>query len=649
MSITNNYLKRTMVIALVAALAFTGAPAFAQTTTTQAQQIAALQAQIAALMAQLNALSGATTTAAFTRDLTIGASGADVTRLQQWLISRGYSIPAGATGYFGVQTQAAVAAYQRANAITPAVGYFGPITRAKVNASLSVTPTNPTTPTTPDDDDDDNDGELEGGAGSVDSYELISNLNNEEVGEDEEDAEVAGLEIEVDDGSDIEITAVRLDFDTVSATNDDFSDFASEVSLWLDGEEVARVDADEFDEDNDFSRSISLDDGAIIRAGDMGELVVAISGVSNLDSADEGDSWSVDFDQVRFMDADGATITDDPNTAARTFTFEEFASAAGIEITIDDGDNDDINESRVITVDATDDTEDVELLAFTMEVEGDSDITIDSLPIEFTVTGASDLEDMVSSVYLSVDGDEIGNENSTNGDNTIVFDDLDFTIDAGEEVEFIVTADFNSLADALDEGDTIEVTFGETETDSADFDAEDESGEDVNDADISGSATGGPFTVFETGIMVEFVSAEEEVSFSADDVGEADQGTFEITFDVTAMESDLRIDRSCTEDQVNAAGQGVEYSITNSGSNTTVCSLTSSSSDSEDTANTFELDEDDTRRFTLTVVATATADHFAQVELESINWGTATDDTNANYYTFDLDEFQTGNVFLNTF
>lgn len=646
MSITN-YLKRPVVIALVAALAFMGTPAHAQTTASEAQQIAALQAQIAALVAQIAALTGSTsTTAAFNMDLTIGSSGPDVTRLQQWLISKGYSIPAGATGYFGIQTQAAVAAYQRANGITPAVGYFGPITRAKVNASLTIVVP---TPTPPGDDDDDNDGELEGGAGSVDSYELISNLNNEEVGEDEEDVEVAGLEIEVDDGSDIEITSVRLDFDAVSATNDDFHDFASEVSLWFDGEEVARVDAEDFNEDNDYSRSISLDDGAIIRAGDMGELIVAISAVSNLDSADEGDSWSVDFDSIRFMDADGATITDDPSTAARTFTFEEFATAAGIDITINDGDNDDINNSRVITVDATNDTDDVEVLAFTMEVEGDSDITIDSLPVEFTVTGATDLEDMVSTVHLMVDGDQIGSENTTNGENTIVFDDIDFTIDAGDEVEFIVTADFKSLADALDEGDTIAVTFGETETDSIDFDAEDESGDDVADADISGSATGGPFTVYETGISVEFVSAEEDITFSADDVGEADQGTFRITFDVTAMESDLRIDRSCTEDQVNAAGQGVEYSITNSGSNTTICSLSSSSSDSEDTANTFELDEDNTRRFTLNVVATATADHFAQVELESINWGTATDNTNANYYTFDLDEFQTGTIFLNTF
>jgi len=639
----HSILKRSAVVALVVALAFTGVAPHAQAQTANASTIAALQAQIAALMAQIAALQGgATVSVQFTRDLTIGSTGADVTALQRWLIARGHTIPAGATGYFGAQTQSALAAYQRANGITPAAGYFGPITRAKVNASVVVTP--PTNP--PSDNDDDDDGDLEGGAGSIDSFELLSGLNNEEVGEDEEDVEVAGLELEVDDGSDIELTAVRLTFDEGTAT-EDFEDYATEVSIYLDGEEVARVDADEFDDDNDWSSNISLDGGAIIRAGETGELTVAVSGVSNLDSNDEGETWTVDFEQVRFRDADGAVVTDNPSTAARTFSFEEFAAAAGIGIDISNGDEE-INDSQVILVDEEDDTEDVDVLSFMMEIEGDSDISLESLPIEFTIDGtAADLEDAVSEVTLSMDGDQVASENTTNGDDTIVFDDLDLALEAGEEYEFVVSVTINDISGTLAEGDTIEATIGETETDSADFSAEDEAGDDVSDSDITGSATGGPHSLSATGIEVEFVSATERASFSADDTGEGDQGTFVITFDVTADEDDIRLDRSCREDDTNTAGQGVEYTISNSGSNTTVCNLSSSSSDSEDTANTFEVDSGDTRRFSLNVVATATADHFAQVDLTSINWGTATDNSNANYYTFNLDEFQTGNVFLN--
>ena len=141
-STTSNTIGK--VAALVAgftlvAMSFAVAPAaHAQTTMTAAQ----IQAEITALQAQLSAAQGGSmTTPMFTTSLTIGSTGSEVSALQTWLIGKGYSIPAGATGYFGTQTQAAVAAYQAANGISPAVGYFGPITMAKVNASGSTTTT----------------------------------------------------------------------------------------------------------------------------------------------------------------------------------------------------------------------------------------------------------------------------------------------------------------------------------------------------------------------------------------------------------------------------------------------------------------------------------------------------------------------------
>ncbi len=70
----------------------------------------------------------------FTTNQTTGSEGAQVKALQQFLISRGYSIPGGATGYFGSQTKSAVAAFQRDANITPPEGYFGPTTRAKVRS-----------------------------------------------------------------------------------------------------------------------------------------------------------------------------------------------------------------------------------------------------------------------------------------------------------------------------------------------------------------------------------------------------------------------------------------------------------------------------------------------------------------------------------
>lgn len=82
----------------------------------------------------------------FTVDLTVGSKGADVTCLQNALIAAGYSIPAGATGYFGSQTVAAVVAWQKAANVTPSVGYFGSKSRAAFG--LSGGSSNPSTPIT---------------------------------------------------------------------------------------------------------------------------------------------------------------------------------------------------------------------------------------------------------------------------------------------------------------------------------------------------------------------------------------------------------------------------------------------------------------------------------------------------------------------
>jgi len=69
------------------------------------------------------------------RDLTISFTGDDVKALQTLLISLNYSIPAGATGYFGNQTQSALSKYQKENNIVPSIGYFGPLTRAQMKSA----------------------------------------------------------------------------------------------------------------------------------------------------------------------------------------------------------------------------------------------------------------------------------------------------------------------------------------------------------------------------------------------------------------------------------------------------------------------------------------------------------------------------------
>ena len=126
---TDSIASKVAVVALGLALAFSAfavAPkANAQSAAELNAQIQSLLATIAQLQAQLGTMGGSTSGGAsvvFTRDLTVGSTGSDVTALQQWLISKGHAIAAGATGTFGPQTKAALMAYQAANGISPACG-----------------------------------------------------------------------------------------------------------------------------------------------------------------------------------------------------------------------------------------------------------------------------------------------------------------------------------------------------------------------------------------------------------------------------------------------------------------------------------------------------------------------------------------------
>ena len=76
----------------------------------------------------------------FKRDLRLGSRGADVKELQKYLNDKGFTISktgAGAKGketyFFGPATRVALAKFQKANKISPAWGYFGPLTREAVN------------------------------------------------------------------------------------------------------------------------------------------------------------------------------------------------------------------------------------------------------------------------------------------------------------------------------------------------------------------------------------------------------------------------------------------------------------------------------------------------------------------------------------
>ena len=77
----------------------------------------------------------------FSRDLSIGMTGEDVRMLQVFLNSNGYLVSLAGVGsqghetnYFGENTKKALIRFQTASSITPALGYFGKVTRDFVNS-----------------------------------------------------------------------------------------------------------------------------------------------------------------------------------------------------------------------------------------------------------------------------------------------------------------------------------------------------------------------------------------------------------------------------------------------------------------------------------------------------------------------------------
>lgn len=510
---TNAVAKFAAVVAGVGLVA----TSFAFAPSAKAQTIEELQALIAQLTAQLAALSGGGSSAGYTFsvDLTLGSTGADVTALQNFLISNGYSIPAGATGYFGSQTQAALASYQAANGIAPAAGYFGPITRAKVNASGGTSGGSTGS----------GDGFSGTDEGYLDEFDQLSAYSSEEVGEDEEDVAVLGVEMEAVE-ADQKIERVDVEIDTpTDANQDDLEDFITEVSIWLDGDELGRMDVDEasYDRSDDEYTFRFINLGGIIEEGDMGELVVAVSGVNNLDSDAEGDGWTITIpaNGIRAVSPNGVDDTYDSQAYDETFSLETFASAADLELDINLADEN--PDEGVVVIDNEGD--EIVLLEGELMADG-GDILIYDLPFNFATSGATLLA-IADKAVLEIDGEEFTENIASNGDDTVTFDDLEITIDEDDTVSFRLWLE--SATSSVNAAQEVTVS---AQLDEANLDVEDETGEALASGDISGTADGETQHLFSVVPMIDVVSVDIDPIDNGNSAAVSAKAT--IVMDVTA-------------------------------------------------------------------------------------------------------------------
>jgi hypothetical protein len=99
-----------------------------------------------------------------------------------------------------------------------------------------------------------------------------------------------------------------------------------------------------------------------------------------------------------------------------------------------------------IQVDATADTDGVELMSFRLKAEG-SDITINTFTFT-TVTSGAGVANIISDARLWMDGGEIGEATISANVGEITFDDLnldDVIIEAGDTATFTLEVDINDF------------------------------------------------------------------------------------------------------------------------------------------------------------------------------------------------------------
>lgn len=581
----------------------------------QAQSAEDMQKMINDLLAQIAALQGSTGGASavagvcpytWTRDLSQGSTGADVKKLQQLLNSdpdtrvaaSGVGSAGMETEYFGPATAAAVSKMQvkyRAEVLSPAglvnpTGYFGAASRAKANALCAVTSGGSTTGgdttggSTTDDEDDDS-SSLSGEADFSDAS--LDSASDDELEEGSEDAEVAELTVEFENG-DAMIT--RIDVAFTASGEEKVWKTLEEVSLWVDGDMVASKSADAKsdylgDEDNGVLRFSGLD----IVAMEDEELDIVIAATLNSSIDDLPATWNVDVVGMRFMDADGISTTlnnADVGVDSVSFDIEE----AGFEDEVIAKSS--TNDPDAATLQVEDDKKSDWYTVFVFDLDTDdssNDITINEIAIDLDLSHAYNV--VVDDAELFIDGtrvDDFDVSSTTVTDPTLTFDvDGDVTIDAGDRVAAELKLRFKALQN---EGTTVQASVDGTTIDA----------EGADDFDGEGAATGEVHTLRSTGIEVSLDKTTAEVTTS--DGALNDYATYTIVLDVTAFEQDVYL-------PINAAsttwklvdGNGNDLTVPTA---STTAVITSSADEAGQSNAFYEIKEGSTEEVTLTVTFT---------------------------------------------
>ncbi len=617
---------------------------------------------------------GATANAAFNTNLTVGSTGADVSALQSWLISKGFAIPsissgAASTGYFGAQTKSAVVAYQTSVGL-PATGFVGPLTRGILNGtSVPSTPvasscpvgykcealpgtTAPATPST---------GALAGTDGYISDVNELSQYSNEDVGEGEENIKVAGFEVEASNDGDIALKSTKISFTITNASgSDNLDDYVDSVKVLMGSKEIGSADAGDFSEGSSgvWTKTITLS-GSTVKADETEKFYVTVDAAGSFDSGDiDSESAVIDVENIRFEDGSGVVTTEDGyelDGMDVALDFVSFSSAADTELKFS---KDSSSPTEVVVADDTDNTDDVKLLVGKIQVKGTSDVLVDELPVVFTTVGGSTVAAVTGSATLEINGEKYSESVSIAAlTGTTTFDNLDITLDAGKTYTFTVYADINNIdGSTLSEGDTIKAEITASAADDADV--ENEEGDQLSDSEKTGTVLGDELAIYSEGINVTLKSVTASVSADGTNTYN-DTGNFTITYTVksfgdTVYLSDTGTATTSTSIPDTTLASGGNRFLLDIGGTATTSAVTTGvsftkSGGAEDSDNgNIELADGESADITLTVARTNTAVYanggLMKVLLKAVLWNSDDNASTFNVYDFDLEDYDTSNT-----
>jgi peptidoglycan hydrolase-like protein with peptidoglycan-binding domain len=626
------------------------------TTMTSTMSAAAMQQEIASLQAQLAASQGTSmmtgSSALFTMDLTTGSTGSQVTALQSWLISKGYSIPAGATGYFGSQTTAALAAYQAANGISPAVGYFGPITRAHVNATGGSTTTTTTstvagcvagamyssttgqacgttTTTTTG-----GSTSLTGGEGSVNNFQTIG-ASNVTLGTGASQ-QVYGFQFQAG-GSDLNVSRIYFDIANIAATGTSrpWNIFQTATLTNSSGQTVATLDATN---QANYSEDGTVTDGPgvgnqiyrldfenvnqVVKMNSTQSYYLTFTTQGAFATNNAGGSYAVALANqgLRATDAMGLQEYSPSNTAV----FGSASSGSTIlvnnnatgSVTLSTGS--DNPQTTTLMANQNTSTQGVVLNTFTLDNTGSGSIELYTLPVIVTATGTAQTANLVQSLMLYQGSTLLDTESPVSGNGnvgTTTFKNLNVVIPAGTTDSFRIVANIQPVGgnNPAANGSGVTVTVP---SNGADIEA---AGGAI--LTVSGASTGYPITFAVNGLSVASSPSTATASATLASGGNGTQqtGTFTFVFNVTAFGQTIYVPSNPTAYTLNVIDQ-----TANSATSTANVSSGITSTANRSGLGNFQVNSGQTATFTITATLSHGGNsHYYYATLNSLVYGVA--------------------------